>query len=941
MTDQNVQLDLSPSAVHTPSASGVVGGYGFDETARPEVAAIVNRRVEDLATKPVPAPAVPAALAVVMDPQGRILTVSRPEPPHEMSIPGGHVDPGESPAQAAVRELLEETGVTCDLATGWRGVGPKVDLLFEMASPADGRVVSVFRIHDWWGMPRPLEGGHRVAWMTLKELLAQAVIYRPTVEKLMSTLGLFDDVALIDAAKRNALPEGKFALPATRKYPIDTAARTRNAAARLEQAKKTGKVTDAEYKTARAAIAKAAKKFGITSQYNEDDKSAQPLIAPKQRLRAIHVRAELAHGGSLHVRHMSDKRVVLDDAVEVVSLGEGVYRLSDQRPIRQDAEEIDPASVGVTLMGPSTWRDGTPKKLVWVQLAEVGSWKGHPAGPFELTPAIFAEAKRNFEARNLPIQFDMDHCSEEEASAGTLPILGAPAHGWVHRLDNRSIAGLWGLTEWFDYARDGIKSGAFAFLSPAFRFGCRDQVTGKPIGARITSAAITNKPFLTGLEGLRAAHDNGKDARMTDASFDAISGMVSKAIDEAYPPTSVNGVPGGTAWVCDLFDDYAVYNKDGCYWKIGYVYADGNVTLKGEPEKVIRQYATIGASDHRTGTVRCAILNHPARPTAHVMPRLKDALRMHPLSTHEEVSDKLGALREACMHCDDDGMWSGENLHDFMRPLRELVEAPFGATYEDVLDALDEFVDAENEKLGTSSASMDDVDTQGESLMSDTNPGVVALKDAQEKAVKLEGDIRTLSEKVATAETAIKTAETKATTFERENATLQANLNEAKTRADRAEGPLKEIAAALTPEGGARLLKDGETVAQAVARIAGENVAFLKDKHDRDEADLKRDLSVAYDDYKDSRRLDESHRDGWMMSLARLDRAKFNETFPVLTAEQRKLLTNVVPNEARPSPEQPSKSLTGRAREILMKDPSTTWADAYKQAAEELSSKPA
>jgi len=42
------------------------------------------------------------------------------------------------------------------------------------------------------------------------------------------------------AARRNALPSSKFAYPATRKYPIDTAARARNALSRAAQSGTSG-----------------------------------------------------------------------------------------------------------------------------------------------------------------------------------------------------------------------------------------------------------------------------------------------------------------------------------------------------------------------------------------------------------------------------------------------------------------------------------------------------------------------------------------------------------------------------------------------------------------------------------------------------------------------------------------------------------------------------
>ncbi|GAB2606732.1 NUDIX hydrolase [Streptomyces capparidis] len=44
---------------------------------------------------------------------GEVLLIERGWPPHQgrLALPGGHVDPGETSRGAAVRELLEETGV--------------------------------------------------------------------------------------------------------------------------------------------------------------------------------------------------------------------------------------------------------------------------------------------------------------------------------------------------------------------------------------------------------------------------------------------------------------------------------------------------------------------------------------------------------------------------------------------------------------------------------------------------------------------------------------------------------------------------------------------------------------------------------------------------------------------------------------------------------------
>lgn len=60
---------------------------------------------------------VPCAGGVVLDDAGRILLVLRGHAPSagSWSVPGGRCEPGETPSQACVRELAEETGLVVEV----------------------------------------------------------------------------------------------------------------------------------------------------------------------------------------------------------------------------------------------------------------------------------------------------------------------------------------------------------------------------------------------------------------------------------------------------------------------------------------------------------------------------------------------------------------------------------------------------------------------------------------------------------------------------------------------------------------------------------------------------------------------------------------------------------------------------------------------------------
>jgi 8-oxo-dGTP diphosphatase len=122
---------------------------------------------------------VPCVGAVVRDESGRILVVRRALPPSQglWSIPGGRVEPGETLAEAARREVREETGLDVDVQEILGHVDiPHGDVVYDVADFA--ATVS--------GNVPPLAAGDDAGdarWVTAAELRNL-----PTTPQLFSTL---------------------------------------------------------------------------------------------------------------------------------------------------------------------------------------------------------------------------------------------------------------------------------------------------------------------------------------------------------------------------------------------------------------------------------------------------------------------------------------------------------------------------------------------------------------------------------------------------------------------------------------------------------------------------------------------------------------------------------------------------------------------------------
>jgi 8-oxo-dGTP diphosphatase len=152
-----------------------------------------RRHARALILNGMPGSVIPCVGAVIKDDQGRLLLIKRGHDPGAglWSIPGGRIEPGETDAEALVREMREETGLAVQ-------AGPLLGRVRRPAgaggqdSPAGaaGQDSSVLDIRDYaatvtGGTLRPGDDAAEARWVAVSEL-ASLPITEGLVEALTS-----------------------------------------------------------------------------------------------------------------------------------------------------------------------------------------------------------------------------------------------------------------------------------------------------------------------------------------------------------------------------------------------------------------------------------------------------------------------------------------------------------------------------------------------------------------------------------------------------------------------------------------------------------------------------------------------------------------------------------------------------------------------------------
>lgn len=182
---------------------------------------------------------------------------------------------------------------------------------------------------------------------------------------------------------------------------------------------------------------------------------------------------------------------------------------------------------------------------VWINIAKVGEWQGHPSGAFQFTPAVFDQIVANTQQRVTPINCDYEHQTFRKLTGGI------PSAGKILKVERRGNE-LWALAELTDKAASMVRAGEYRTCSPVIEFESKDRVSGKEIGPELLSLALTNDPFQDGLHPIKLtriamAEQTPEDKKKEDASCMSGPGGAAPAAASGGVTIAVTPAGGVTA----------------------------------------------------------------------------------------------------------------------------------------------------------------------------------------------------------------------------------------------------------------------------------------------------------------------------------------------------------------------------------------------------------
>ena len=147
---------------------------------------------------------------------------------------------------------------------------------------------------------------------------------------------------------------------------------------------------------------------------------------------------------------------------------------------------------------------------------------------------------------------------------------------------------LWAVNvAWTPEGEARLRSKKQVYFSPAYY----DDEQGRVL--ELVNVALTSLPATHDIPSLVAA---SRIARRSVSSSE-VGRALDAALFDKFPRNDTD--PSASAFICDVYPEYAVFEREGKLWQVPYTYANGAAAFTGEPVQVTRQYVPLGAAARR------------------------------------------------------------------------------------------------------------------------------------------------------------------------------------------------------------------------------------------------------------------------------------------------------------------------------------------------------
>lgn len=143
-----------------------------------------------------------------------------------------------------------------------------------------------------------------------------------------------------------------------------------------------------------------------------------------------------------------------------------------------------------------------------IQVLKVGAFKHAVYGDFTIGPDDLKAFKENFDGNVLGIQVQANFDHGQSIAHGT------KASGWIKQLTIKAEGNeLWATVEWTEEAVRGIKAKEWRYSSAELRWVWKHPETGKEHKKVLTGLALTNQPFIKGMQPIAASEHKNQTER--------------------------------------------------------------------------------------------------------------------------------------------------------------------------------------------------------------------------------------------------------------------------------------------------------------------------------------------------------------------------------------------------------------------------------------------